>query len=147
LFDQGVVSDIFVSDGEPFHPTEIDRLVMELGYTPPDRTEIKRQILEKLGVPANKIIVFGHGSLTTRDEAKALRDQVQAGSSVLVTTNYHSRRALMIFKDAMPDIEFQVTCLGGCVAPAQWWKDPAVAAQFILEFVKQIYYRVGRLGA
>jgi uncharacterized SAM-binding protein YcdF (DUF218 family) len=143
LFDQGMVNDIFVSDGEPFHPNAIDEMVRDLGYVQPDRTTIKIDILEKLGVPSDKIVVFGHGSLTTRDEARALRDKAALGTYLIVTTNYHSRRALTIFRDAMPGAEFQVTCGGGCVAPSQWWRDPAVAAQFILEFVKQLYYRFG----
>jgi uncharacterized SAM-binding protein YcdF (DUF218 family) len=141
VLDQGLVTDIFVSDGEPFHPNTIDQIVADLGYVQPDRTTIKIQILEKLGVPSDKILVFGHGSLTTRDEARALRDKAASGSYLIVTTNYHSRRALTIFRDAMPGTDFQVTCGGGCVAPPRWWHDPAVAAQFILEFVKQLYYR------
>ncbi len=145
LLDQGLVNDIYISNGEPAHPDQIDQIVAELGFTPPDRTDIKIKILEKLGVPRDKLIVFGAGSLTTRDESKSLALQFGPQSSrlILVTTNYHSRRALEIFKRAWPEAEFQVACPGNCVAPVQWWKDPAVAAQFILEFVKHIYFRLG----
>ena len=145
IFEQGLVDDIFVSDGEPAHPTELDKIVEELGYKAPDRTRIKREILEKLGVPGEKIVFFGQGSLTTRDEAKALKSLYgdRQDSLVLVTTNYHSRRAQRIFRAALPGVDVQVTCPGGCVAPEKWWKSPAVTAQFVLEFVKQIYYRLG----
>jgi uncharacterized SAM-binding protein YcdF (DUF218 family) len=145
LLDQGLVEDILVSDGEPAHPDEIERIVDALGYKAPDRTFIKQQILGYLGVPAEKIIVFGHGSLTTRDEAQSLKTFLgdQSPKLILVTTNYHSRRATMIFRAALPMVDVQVTCQGGCIAPAKWWKDPAVAAQFVLEFVKQIYYELG----
>mgnify|MGYP003332529216 CR=1 FL=1 len=145
LLDQGLVDDIYISNGEPARPDQIDQIVAELGYTPPDRTDIKVRILEKLGVPRDRLIVFGAGSLTTRDEAKALGQQIGLQSSriILVTTNYHSRRALEIFKRAWPEAEFQVACPGNCVAPKKWWTDPAIAAQFILEFVKHIYFRLG----
>jgi uncharacterized SAM-binding protein YcdF (DUF218 family) len=145
LLDQGLVDDILVSDGEPAHPDEIERLVEELGYKAPDRTLIKRQILERLGVAPDKINFFGHGSLTTRDEAAALKDFFGETKPrlILVTTNYHSRRAQMIFQEALPQANVQVTCFSGCVAPKAWWKDPAIAAQFVLEFVKQIYYALG----
>jgi len=149
LLDQGLVNDIWISNGEPAHPDEIEQIVESLGYHAPDRTEIKRQILEHLGVPADKLVFFGHGSLTTRDEAKALREKIgdQAPSFIVVTTNYHSRRAQAIFQAAVPQSIIQVTCQQGCVAPAQWWKDPAIAAQFVLEFVKQIYFRLGMAAA
>jgi len=145
LLDAGLVRDIWISNGEPAHPDAIEKIVEELGYHAPDRTEIKRQILEKVGVPTDKIVFFGHGSLTTRDEAKSLHDAVgnQPAKLVLVTTNYHSRRAQAIFQQALPKADIQVTCQEGCVAPARWWKDPAVTAQFVLEFVKQIYFRLG----
>jgi uncharacterized SAM-binding protein YcdF (DUF218 family) len=145
LLDAGLVSDIWVSNGEPAHPDEIERIVEELGYHAPDRTEIKRQILEKIGVPSAKIVFFGHGSLTTRDEAKALHETLgdHPAKLILVTTNYHSRRAQAIFREALPQTDVQVTCQEGCVAPAHWWKDPAVTAQFVLEFVKHIYFRLG----
>jgi len=145
LLDQGLVNDIYVSNGEPARPDDIDKIVSSLGYAPPDRTEIKVKILNVVGVAAEKIIVFGEGSLTTRDEAKALAERFKGQSPrlMLVTTNYHSRRALEIFEAALPSASIQVTCLGGCVAPAAWWKDPTVAAQFVLEFVKHFYFRLG----
>lgn len=145
LLDQGLVNDIYVSNGEPARPGEIDKIVAALGYTPPDRTEIKVKILNALGVTPEKIIVFGEGSLTTREEAKYLAERFkgQTPRLMLVTTNYHSRRALDIFEAALPGASIQVTCQGGCVAPISWWKDPAVAAQFVLEFVKHIYFRLG----
>lgn len=149
LYDQGLVDDIYVSNGEPAHPDEIETIMSKLGYGAPDRTMIKIEILKSLGVSSQKINVFGEGSLTTRDEAKALaaRFKGQTPRLILVTTNYHSRRALEIFKAALPGASIEVTCPGGCVAPIAWWKDPAIAAQFVLEFVKHIYFRLGMAAA
>ena len=149
LLDQGLVKDIYVSNGEPFKPDAIDEVVSALGYSPPDRTSIKVDILQKLGVARDKIIVFGSGSLTTRDEAKSLAAALGPGPHrlIVVTTNYHSQRAYEIFQRALPEADIGVACPGGCVAPPSWWKDPAVSAQFILEFVKHIYFRLGMAPA
>mgnify|MGYP003343832029 CR=1 FL=1 len=149
LLDQGLVDDIYISNGEPAHPDEIEKIMTRIGYAAPDRTQIKIEILKSLGVAPEKMTVFGDGSLTTRDEAKALalHFKNQSPRLLLVTTNYHSRRALEIFEAALPNASIQVTCPDGCVAPISWWKDPAVAAQFVLEFVKHIYFRLGMATA
>lgn len=145
LFDQGLVTMILISDGEPAHPTEIDRITEALGYRAPDRTRIKRQILEHLGIPNDRIAIFGQASLNTRDEAKGLKAYLgdQPARVILVTNPYHSRRAKAVFELAMPDRDILVTCLGGCVAPDGWRASPALVATYILEFVKTLYFRLG----
>lgn len=145
IFDQGLVSMILVSDGEPAKPTEIDRMTETLGYRTPDRTQIKRQILELLGVPKDKIGVFGRASLNTRDEARGLYDYLKGKPAriALITSPYHSRRAKAVFEAYGPELEVSVTCLGGCVAPEGWRSSPALVASYVLEFVKTLYFRLG----
>lgn len=145
LYDQGLVSTILVSDGEPAHPTEIDRITEQLGYRAPDRTQIKREILEELGVPKDHIDVFGQASLNTRDEARGLNDYFkgQKARVILVTNPYHSRRAKAVFETYAPNAEYSVTCLGGCVAPEGWRASPALVSTYVLEFVKTLYFRLG----
>ena len=145
LFDQKLVNSILISDGEPVHPTEIDRITESLGYRAPDRTQIKREILEALGVPNDRIAVFGQASLNTRDEARGLKAYLgnKATRVILVTNPYHSRRAKAVFETLLPNVEFTVTCLGGCVAPEGWRSSPSLVATYVLEFVKTIYFRLG----
>lgn len=145
LFDQGLVSSILVSDGEPAQPTEIDRITESLGYRAPDRTQIKREILEELGVPKDRIEIFGHASLNTRDEAHGLRAYLngRAAHVILVTNPYHSRRAKAVFEAVNPDLDVRVACLGGCVAPEGWRSSPALVASYVLELVKTLYFRLG----
>ena len=70
--------------------------------------EINRRILIKDGVPASAIELEGI-SKTTRDNArfsaKILRAE-KARSAIIVTSWYHSRRALKTFEHFVPDIEF-----------------------------------------
>lgn len=145
LYDEGLVSRILVSDGEPANPTEIDRITESLGYRAPDRTQIKREILESLGVPKDRIGIFGHHSLNTRDEARGLHDYLQGQPAhiTVITNSYHSRRAKVVFETYAPELETHVSCYGGCVAPDGWRTSPALVASYLLEFVKTLYFRFG----
>lgn len=145
LYDQGLVSTILVSDGEPAKPNEIDRITEQLGYRVPDRTAIKGEILKSLGVPKDKIAIFGKASLNTRDEARGLHDYLDGRKVrvILVTNAYHSRRAKAVFETYAPSADYSVTCLGGCVAPDGWRTSPALVSTYVLEFVKTLYFRLG----
>lgn len=145
LYDAGLVTTILVSDGEPAKPNEIDRITEGLGYRTPDRTEIKRDILVALGIPQDKIAVFGKASLNTRDEARGLNAYLkgQKAKIILVTNPYHTRRAKAVFETYAPEAEYRVTCLGGCVAPDGWRTSPALVSSYVLEFVKTLYFRLG----
>ena len=145
LYDQGMVTSILVSDGEPANPSQIDRITESLGYRAPDRTQIKREILEELGVPKDRIAIFGHASLNTRDEARGLRDYLkdQPAHVILVTNAYHSRRAKAVFETYAPNADYAVACLNGCVAPEGWRASPSLVSSYVLEFVKTLYFRLG----
>jgi uncharacterized SAM-binding protein YcdF (DUF218 family) len=145
LVKRGLADKVLLSNGEPVHEDELTSLMREIGYAPPDRMEVKYRMLEKLGVARDKIAEFGIASLNTREEAKALAGFLNGSRDavIIVTTNYHSNRAKMIFEAALPDVKVMIACPGGCVAPANWWKDPAVTAQFVLEAVKLGYYLLG----
>lgn len=145
LVKRGLADRVLLSNGEPVREDEVTKLMREIGYAPPDRMEVKYRMLERLGVARDRIAEFGKASLNTREEAKALTGLLNGSRDalIIVTTNYHSRRAKMIFEAALPDVRVMVACPGGCVAPADWWKDPAITAQFVLEAVKFGYYLLG----
>ena len=145
LVKRGLAEKVLLSNGEPAREDDLTLLMREIGYAPPDRMEVKYRMLEKLGVARDKIAEFGKASLNTREEAKALAGFLndKRDAVIIVTTNYHSKRAKMIFEAALPDVKVMIACPGGCVAPSQWWKDTAVTAQFVLEAVKFGYYLIG----
>ncbi|MFM8701282.1 MAG: YdcF family protein, partial [Hyphomicrobiales bacterium] len=124
---------------------DVTILMREIGFAPPDRMVVKYRMLERLGISRDMVAEFGNGSMNTREEAEALARFLDGGREavIIVTTNYHSNRAKMIFEAALPDAKVMVACPGGCVAPANWWTDPAVTAQFVLEMVKFGYYLIG----
>jgi uncharacterized SAM-binding protein YcdF (DUF218 family) len=70
--------------------------------------EINRRILLKAGVPANAIQIEGK-SRTTRENAEFATKVLRAEKIhrvILVTSWYHSRRALKCFEHYAPEIQF-----------------------------------------
>jgi uncharacterized SAM-binding protein YcdF (DUF218 family) len=70
--------------------------------------EINRRILLKAGVPANAIQLEGK-SRTTRENAEFTIQLLRAENAhrvILVTSWYHSRRALRCFEHYAPEIKF-----------------------------------------
>jgi len=83
--------------------------------------------LESHGVPAASIVKFSHRAANTREEAEALDELVTSRGwrrVLLVTSDYHARRARFIFSRVLPpgvtvrvsaahDTEFD---------PSHWWE-------------------------
>jgi uncharacterized SAM-binding protein YcdF (DUF218 family) len=94
--------------------------------------------LETRGVPATAILRFPHRASNTREEAQAL-GELAAGRGwrrvLLVTSNYHTRRARYIFRRVFPP---QVTVLIVSVRdadfdPDSWWESRQGRKLFLLE--------------
>ena len=89
--------------------------------------EMTERDLESRGVPAASIVKFPHRAANTREEAEALAGLVASRGwkrVLVVTSNYHARRARFIFQrvfkpavtvrvSAAPDSEFD---------PSHWWE-------------------------
>jgi uncharacterized SAM-binding protein YcdF (DUF218 family) len=99
--------------------------------------EINRQLLLKAGVPAAVIQVEGK-SQTTRENAeftiKLLRVE-KVRSAILVTSWYHSRRALKTFEHFAPDTTFYSRPSYFAFARDDW-KKLGVIKRMRLEFLK-----------
>ena len=112
--------------------------------------ERARWELQRHGVPAAKIEVIGLPVNGTRDEALALRQYAEANgvtSMLIVTSAYHSRRALWTFRRVLADSRVTVglaaTPPGGQTPrPATWWLHLRGWQMVPGEYVKMIYYRL-----
>lgn len=100
--------------------------------------ELIERDLQARGVPAGAILRFPQRAGNTREEAEALRDLV-AGRGwrrvLLVTSNYHTRRARYIFRKVFPA---QVTVLtisarDSDYDPDRWWETRQGRKLFFLE--------------
>lgn len=138
---------LIVLGGEPLaRPTEAARLYKE-GVAPKvfvtglGDAARNRQILTSAGVPAARIVTESK-STTTYENALLLKPLLEAAkvrSALIVTSPFHTRRALATFRKVMPDISFGVTD-----ASIGWWGRPEgrgdVNRFAAIEFLKTAEY-------
>lgn len=94
--------------------------------------------LESQAVPASAVVRFSHRANNTLEEAEALRLLIsQKGwhRILLVTSNYHTRRARYIFRKVLPDnVSLEVIgAVSGDFDPASWWESRQGRKTFALE--------------
>jgi uncharacterized SAM-binding protein YcdF (DUF218 family) len=96
--------------------------------------------LQSDGVPPSAILRFSHRADDTREEAEGLRvlaEQKGWRRILLVTSNYHTRRARYIFRKVLPT-GVRVEVAGAPDAnfdPATWWESRLGKKLFFLETV------------
>lgn len=138
---------LIVLGGEPLaRPTEAARLYKEGVATRVFITGVgdaarNRQILVGAGVPAARISTESK-STTTYENAVLLKPMLEAAkvrSALIVTSPFHTRRALATFRKVMPEIRFGVTD-----ASIGWWGRPEgrgdVNRFAAIEFLKTAEY-------
>jgi uncharacterized SAM-binding protein YcdF (DUF218 family) len=112
--------------------------------------ELAATELTRAGVPESKIERLEKAVSSTHDEALLLRDYAaQRGlrSILIVTSAYHSRRALWTFRRVFAgsgvEIGLSVVAPGEqSPSPATWWLQPRGWNLVAGEYVKLIYYRL-----
>ncbi len=110
--------------------------------------EIAIRQLNRLGVPTEDIEVVSPPVASTWDEATVLRDYAKTHnlrSILIVTSSYHSRRALFTFRDFFADTDTQVgidPVETGIQTPrpATWWLHKRGWELVLVEYLKLIYY-------
>jgi uncharacterized SAM-binding protein YcdF (DUF218 family) len=101
--------------------------------------ELMQHDLIERGVPKEKIIAFPHDADDTREEAEALTKLVAQNkwaSVLIVTSNYHTRRARYIFRKVFPQgVQLAiVSARDGDFDPQQWWEKGKSFKQLTREF-------------
>jgi uncharacterized SAM-binding protein YcdF (DUF218 family) len=124
-----------------------DTPIVNLGLVPND-TDISVGVMEKLGVPSERIIVLpvAGGVTSTFDEAAALRRYVEANDThkiILVTSAFHTRRARWIFERTL--VGLPVTLEMAAVPYASfdqtnWWKNESGLITLNNEYIKLVFY-------
>ncbi len=89
--------------------------------------ELLQHDLIERGVPKEKIILFAQDAESTEEEAKALARfsaERRFRSVIVVTSNYHTRRARYIFEKVFPrGVEVSVaSARDGDFDPDRWWE-------------------------
>jgi len=83
--------------------------------------------LAERGVPKDKIMRLAHDADNTREEAEAvarLAHEQKWTSLIVVTSNYHTRRARYIFEHVFPrNVDVRVaSARDGDFDPDRWWE-------------------------
>ena len=111
-------------------------------------TEANRQVLLKLGVPADAIETFGSSNKNTKDEALALLEWAQrhASRAVIIPAEiFEARRVRWIFRRefAGQPIRIEVASFDPPqYTRADWWTNERGIVEFQNEILKFIYYRL-----
>jgi uncharacterized SAM-binding protein YcdF (DUF218 family) len=112
--------------------------------------EIAVDELRRLGVPQRSIEVIGPPVNSTWDEAIVMREYSKThnlSSILIVTSSYHSRRALWTFRTVLGDSTTEVgldPVKTGIQTPppATWWLHRIGWKLVLGEYLKLIYYRL-----
>jgi uncharacterized SAM-binding protein YcdF (DUF218 family) len=114
----------------------------------PNDADISVGVMEKLGVPPEKIIILPApgGTTSTFDEAVALKQYIEANPVqriILVTSVFHTRRVRWIFAKALAGSSVTLE-----MAPVSyvdfdqtnWWKNETGLITLNNEYIKLVYY-------
>jgi uncharacterized SAM-binding protein YcdF (DUF218 family) len=101
--------------------------------------ELMEHDLVERGVPKDRIVRLAHDADNTREEAEALTKLVMQRkwhNVIVVTSNYHTRRARYIFHRVFPQgIEVRVASAhDGDFDPQHWWERRKAIKELTREF-------------
>jgi uncharacterized SAM-binding protein YcdF (DUF218 family) len=150
------------ADGRPFAAAELYRrglvkriLVSQVGDNravtigaEPGHTEVNRQVLMKLGVPATAIETFGIANKNTKGEAVALRawaEHHHPSALIIPAESFTARRIRWMFVREFSGQPCQIEVSSfdpPNYARTNWWKSEYGVVAFQNEILKYIYYRL-----
>jgi uncharacterized SAM-binding protein YcdF (DUF218 family) len=105
--------------------------------------ELMEHDLVERGVPKDRVVRLAHDGDSTREEAEALTKlvaQKKWHSVIVVTSNYHTRRAQYIFHRVFPQgIEVRIaSARDGDFDPQHWWEKRKSIKQLTREFAGMV---------
>jgi len=139
LYHKGLVKKVLVSrvgDGRS----------VEIGAQP-GHTEVNRQVLLKLGVPADAIETFGSLNRNTKEEALALLEWTRRHGPravIIPVGSFEARRVRWIFRHEFAEqpVRIEISAFNSEYLRANWWKYDLGVLSFQNEILKFIYYRL-----
>ncbi len=140
LYQQGYAPQIVMAHSKAL-------LAEKLGVVASE-TDVAVAVMEKLGVPSDRIVILpaGEGVTSTYDEALALRQYAEGHSIrriLLVTSAFHTRRAAWIIHKELSGLpvtlEVAAAPYGGFDA-TDWWHSEDGLITVNNEYIKLLYY-------
>ncbi len=104
--------------------------------------ELAIALAERAGYPASYFVHFEHHAHSTAEEAQdaaPLLRSMGVKRVLMVTSDFHTRRAGKSFRAAMPDLDFDVVgSPDESFTPLGWWKDREGRKIFVIEWMKTV---------
>jgi uncharacterized SAM-binding protein YcdF (DUF218 family) len=101
----------------------------------------------KAGYRESYFVHAEHDGRSTQSEAEILIPRIRAMGAhkvLLVTSNYHTRRAGYLFRRAAPDLEFVVVSAPDeFFSPDDWWRHRDAEKIFLMEWQKTVATWIG----
>jgi uncharacterized SAM-binding protein YcdF (DUF218 family) len=101
----------------------------------------------KAGFPESYFIHAENEALSTTEEAQVIVPRIRnlgARSVLLVTSDFHTRRAARVFRKAAPDLKFTVVAAPGHeFTPQGWWRSRQGQKIALLEWTKTVASYLG----
>jgi len=96
----------------------------------------------RAGYPESYFLHFEHTARSTQSEAEQVTKKLRemgVKRAILVTSNFHTRRAGIMFRRAAPEIEFFVVAAPDeFFKPDSWWHDREASKTFLYEWMKTV---------
>lgn len=149
LYTEGFAPLIVLSPGRP-EPGE--RLVRGRGIRFPTDSELVRDAMVQMGIPAAAIVATDGYVDNTAQEANLLRAMVQKRGwrrVIVITSKYHTRRSAFAFRRGLEGTGAQVVMRAtrhDQSDPARWWRQRADVRFVMSEWQKLMAYRLGLEG-
>jgi hypothetical protein len=140
LYHKGLVKTVLVSQ-------VANSPAVAIGATP-GHTEANRQVLLKLGVPAEAIETFGSLNRNTKEEALALLEWTERHGSravIIPVGVFETRRVRWTFQHefARQPVRIMIAPVGALQdTRTNWWTNELAILSFQNEILKFIYYRL-----
>jgi len=98
------------------------------------------------GYPREWFLSLPHAGSSTWEEARLITQELrrlEVKRYLLVTSDYHTRRARACFRRAAPELELRVVGAPDEEFPRPWWKSRAGRKTFLLEWLKTLAWWAG----
>lgn len=122
-------------------------LISGTPYFSSNEAELAVAYAETHGYPRSYFRTFERPVVATRDETHAIADFLKTQhvrKILLVTSNFHTRRAAFLMHQAAPDLQIRaVAAPDKYFTPDAWWKSRGGQRTFLLEWTKTLAAHVG----
>jgi uncharacterized SAM-binding protein YcdF (DUF218 family) len=145
LYRQGLAPKIVLSNDRIRPLSRWEDIATKLGHPRLDPLQFRLQLLEHFEVPQNAIESFGHGHISTVEEAEAFKQFLgdRTGTIILVTSPYQARRAKMIFERLIPRVRWIILWPSEERLSERWWIDQDSALIAVSETAKLLHNWAG----